>query len=143
MAHILGNASIAIINKKRLDGEKVTADKIIGEVANKTCIMFDNMISTGGTVCEAAKIVMANGASRVIVAATHGVFCGRAIEKLLDSPIDSIITTNTIPAGKRIAPLADKHVELCISGILSGAIRRNHNNESVSEMFTKASITKR
>lgn len=143
MANLLGNASIAIVNKKRIDGEQVAADKIIGEVEGKTCIMFDDMISTAGTMCEAAKIVMKHGAKSIIIAATHGVFCGRAIEKILDAPIDEIITTNSIPGGKRILPLGERYVELCISKLLAEAIRRNHNRESVSALFRHTAGTKR
>jgi ribose-phosphate pyrophosphokinase len=83
MANML-DGDLAIINKKRISGSKVITDKrIIGDVRNKTVLMFDDMISTAGTMCEASDLVMHEGANRVIVAATHGIFCGHAIDKLI------------------------------------------------------------
>ena len=129
------SADLAIINKRRTSGSEVTTGHLIGDVKNKTVLMFDDMISTAGTVCEAAKLVMDNGANRVIVAATHAVLVGLAMERLAEAPIEQVVVTNTIPGGERFAPLQDKLVELCVSPLLGEAIHRIHHNMSVSELF--------
>lgn len=108
-ANLLGG-ELAIINKRRLSGEAVATAHLIGTVEGKTVIMFDDMISTAGTVCEAAKLVMERGARQVIAAATHGVLVGLAIQRLAESPISRVVITNTIPADGRLAPLDRKSV---------------------------------
>jgi ribose-phosphate pyrophosphokinase len=117
---------------------------LVGDVKGKTVLMFDDMISTAGTVCEAAKVVAAAGASRVIAAATHPVLVGKAIERLSAAPIDQIVLTNTIPLDeKAVAPIRGKIVELCVGSLLGEAIRRIHNNESISALFKDTAGTKR
>jgi ribose-phosphate pyrophosphokinase len=88
---------LAIINKQRLSGSEIKTGNLIGDVAGKTVLMFDDMISTGGTVCEAAQLVMDEGAKDVIVAATHPVLAGLGAERLADAPISKVIVTDTIP----------------------------------------------
>lgn len=146
MANLLGG-DLAIINKRRLSGSDVTTGNLIGNVQNKTVLMFDDMISTAGTVCEAAKLVMEKGAKRVIAAATHPVLVGPAVERLNKSPISQVVVCNTIPltdlhAGKAAA-LQGKLVELCVGTLLGEAIFRIHNNQSVSALFRKTAGTKR
>ncbi len=135
---------LAIINKRRVSGSAVTTGALIGNVEGKTILMFDDMISTAGTICEAAKLVMERGAKKVIAAATHAVLCGPAIERLAAAPISQLVVTNTIPLDeKRIAPIKDKVVELCVGTLLGEAIRRIHNNQSVSALFKHTAGTKR
>jgi ribose-phosphate pyrophosphokinase len=134
---------IAFINKKRISGTEVSG-QIIGDVKGKTVLMFDDIISTAGTVCEAAKVVMAAGARQVIAAATHAVMAGPAVQRLADSPISRIMVTNSIPVRpERVAPIKDKLVELCVGELLGKAIIRIHNNQSISELFKKTAGTKR
>jgi ribose-phosphate pyrophosphokinase len=142
MANMLGG-DLAIINKKRLSGEKVATGNLIGSVEGKTVLMFDDMISTAGTVCEAAKLVKLHGAKQVIAAATHGVFVGPAIERLLASPINQIIVTNTINSNDRLKALGDRLVELSVGSLLGEAIKRIHNNESISALFRSTAGPKR
>jgi len=143
MANLLGG-DLAIINKKRVSGSKiVTGTKIIGDVKDKTVLMFDDMISTAGTVIEAAKLAKQEGASRIIAAATHGLLCGTAIERLIDSPIEQIVITNTIPTAVKASERNEKFVDLCVSKLLSEAIYRIHNNLSLSEMFERTAGVKR
>jgi ribose-phosphate pyrophosphokinase len=137
------SADLAVIYKKRLSGEKVTAGELIGSVKDKTVVMFDDMISTAGTVCEAARLVMERGARQVIAAATHGVLVGPAIQRLSESPISKVIVTNSIPTDGRVAPIRDKFTQLCIGPLIGEAIRRIHFNESVSALFNKTAGTKR
>jgi len=142
MANLLGG-DLAIINKRRLSGSTVVTGNLIGSVAGKTVLMFDDMISTAGTVCEAAKVVMDKGAKDVIAAATHPVLVGPAVERLVNSPISKVVVCNTIPFADRCAPLMPKIVELCVGSLLGQAIHRIHNNQSVSALFKHTAGTKR
>ncbi|HPO93030.1 MAG TPA: ribose-phosphate pyrophosphokinase [Phycisphaerales bacterium] len=142
-ANILGG-DLAIIHKRRLSGSEVKTGTLIGNVKNRTVLMFDDMITTAGTVCEAAKVVMQAGASKVLVAATHGVLVGMAMERLRDAPISRVVCTNTLPDGaERTQPLGDRYVELCVADLLGEAIHRIHNNMSVSALFKKTAGVKR
>ena len=141
-ANLLGG-DLAIINKRRISGSDVTTGHLIGSVKNKTVLMFDDMITTAGTICEAAKVVMEHGARRVIAAATHPVLVGLAMERLAASPISQVVVTNTIPTGERVAPIKDKLVELCVSKLLGDAIYRIHHNQSVSALFRRGAGPKR
>ena len=142
MANLLGG-DLAIINKRRLSGSQVSIGNLIGSVEGKTVLMFDDIISTAGTGCEAAKLVMERGAKQVIAAATHAVLVGPAVERLLASPINKIVVTNSIPLPDRISPLKPKLVELCVGTLLGEAIHRIHSNQSVSALFRKTAGTKR
>lgn len=142
MANLL-DADLAIINKRRLSGTQVDVGNLIGNVAGKQVLMFDDMISTGGTVCEAARLVMDEGATDVISAATHGVLAGKAIERLAESPISQVVVTDTIPMTERVAPLKDKLTVLSVGDLLGEAVGRIHNNSSVSELFRSTAGVKR
>jgi ribose-phosphate pyrophosphokinase len=142
MANVLGG-HLAIINKRRLSGEKVATGHLIGSVEGKTVLMFDDMISTAGTVCEAAKLVKENGARDVIAAATHGVFVGPAIERLVASPISKVVVTDTVPLPSRAAALGSKLHVLSVGELLGEAIGRIHNNQSVSALFKQTAGVKR
>lgn len=141
-ANLLGG-DLAIINKQRLSGSEVTTTNLIGSVEGKSVLMFDDMISTAGTVCEAARLVMEQGATRVIAAATHGVLVGLAIERLRESPISKVVVTNTIPGNSRAVGLGDKLEVLCVSKLLGEAIHRIHHNLSISELFKDTAGVKR
>lgn len=137
------NGDLAIINKRRLSGSSVTTGNLIGSVEGKTVLMVDDMITTAGTVCEAARLVKDRGARQVIVAATHGVLVGMAMQRLNEAPIDRVVVTNTIPTDGRFDPIRHKLTVLCIGQLLGEAIYRIHNNRSVSELFRGTSGTKR
>lgn len=142
MANLLGG-DLAIINKRRLSGSDVTTTNLIGSVRGKTVLMYDDMISTAGTIVEAARLVLDNGASRIIAAATHPVLVGMAMERIKASPISSIVCTNTIPCGSRIDPIKDRFVELSVGKLLAEAIHRIHHNMSISALFRKTAGPKR
>lgn len=142
-ANLLGG-DLAIIHKRRLSGSEVKTGSLIGNVKGRTVLMYDDMISTAGTVCEAAKVVVNAGASKVIVAATHGVLVGMAMERLSEAPISRIVCTNTLPDGiERAARIKDRYVELCVADLLGEAIHRIHHNMSVSALFKKTAGAKR
>ena len=125
---------LAIVDKRRDSALETKQRNIIGgPVEGKVCLMFDDMISTAGSICGAAKLIHENGAKEIHVAATHGIFCGPAIERLDNSPIDSVVVTNTIPLAE------DKSLSkikfLSVAPLLAEAIRRIHSNKSISQMF--------
>jgi ribose-phosphate pyrophosphokinase len=95
--------------------------------------MFDDIVSTAGSICGAAKILQRNGAAEIHVAATHGVLCGPAFERLKEAPITSVVLTDTIPLGED--QLLPKITVLSVSTLLGEGIKRIHRNESVSRLF--------
>ncbi|MFM9957022.1 MAG: ribose-phosphate diphosphokinase [Phycisphaerales bacterium] len=141
-ADILGG-DLAITFKKRISGSEVQASQIVGNVKGRTVLMVDDMVSTAGTICEAARVLKDAGAKRVMVAATHGVFCGPAVERIKKSSIDRIIVTNTIPHEQRVASIRDRVVTLCVSKLFADAIRHIHENKSVSALFKRFAESKR
>jgi len=137
------DADLAIIHKRRTSGSEVEVGALIGDVRNKTVLMIDDMISTGGTVCEAAHLVKDKGAREVIAAATHGVLVGAAKERLAQEVIDRVVITDTIPDDGRLEPLRPKLVELSVARLLGEAIHRIHNDLSVSALFRDTAGAKR
>lgn len=133
LAEVLGTP-IAIIVKRRPEPNKAEVTELIGDVAGRTAIMFDDMIDTGGSVIHGAEALIQRGAKEVYAACTHGVLSGGAPERLIASPIKQVIITDTIP-------LPDKHdgkiVSVSVAGLLADAIKRIHNECSVSEIFSK------
>ena len=125
---------LAIIDKRRTGAETTSQENIIGgPLEGSVALMFDDMISTAGSICGAAELVKKHGAKEIHVAATHGIFAGQAIERLADAPIDSIVVTDSVPlpAEKRL----EKIEVLTVAGILGEAIKRIHRHESISEIF--------
>lgn len=142
MANLLGG-DLAIINKRRISGSTVTTGNLIGNVENKTVLMFDDMISTAGTVVEAAKLLKERGAREIIAAATHAVLVDPAVERLKASPITKVVVCNTIPLNGRSDPIKDKIIVLCVGSLLGEAIKRIHENKSISALFKDTAGTKR
>ena len=128
---------LAIIDKRRVSGSEVAIGRIIGEVKGKTVLMMDDMITTAGTVCEAAKLCKDEGAERVCVGATHAILCGPAVERLQAAPIDEVVVTNTIPLPAKTVEALDKLKILSVAELIGEAIGRIHNDESVSSLFLK------
>ncbi|MBS1959454.1 MAG: ribose-phosphate pyrophosphokinase [Bdellovibrionales bacterium] len=129
------NANVAIIDKRRTGPNVAKAMHIIGEVAGKTAIIIDDMIDTAGTLTEAANAVANHGAKRVLAAATHGVFSGPAIQRIMDSKLEKVIITDTIPLSSD-AKRCKKVDQLSVAPLLAEAIFRIHNYDSVSSLFT-------
>ncbi len=128
--------TLAIIDKRRQSATTTAQENLIGgPVAGKVCLMFDDMISTAGSICGAAKLIKALGAREVHVAATHGVFSGQAIERLKSSPIDSIVVTDTIPLPKEKS--FPQIRILSVASLLGEAIKRIHYHQSISEIFSE------
>jgi ribose-phosphate pyrophosphokinase len=129
------NVDLAIIDKRRVSGSDIVIENIIGNVKDKTVLMVDDLISTGGTVCNAAKLCMDRGAKAIYIAATHPVLCGPAVERLSTAPIKGLIVTDTIPLSQRAKAELPGIEVLTVSELLGEAIRRIHRNESVSSLF--------
>ncbi|MCL2647705.1 MAG: ribose-phosphate pyrophosphokinase [Phycisphaerales bacterium] len=137
------NADLAFIDKRRDSATSVEMDNIVGDIQGKSILMIDDMITTGGTIAEASRVLREQGAGKIYAAATHGVFAGKAIEKLAAAPIDRIIVTDTIPTCERLAPLKDKLTILSVAPLMGEAIKRIHLNQSVSDVLKGASAGKR
>lgn len=124
---------LAIIDKRRDKHNEAIASHVIGDVKDKVCIMFDDMIDTAGTICEASRLLLTKGAKDVYVCAAHAVFSGPAIERLENSPIKEVIVTNTIPHD--LSKMPSKIKQLSIAPLLGEAISRIHDDESISSLF--------
>ena len=129
---------IAIIDKRRLSADNVSQENIIGgPMEGKVALMFDDMISTAGSIVGAAELVRKKGAREIHVAASHGVFAGPAIERLRNAPIDSIVVTDSIPISPE-KQLPNMKV-LSVAPILAEAIKRIHQHKSISAIFSDTS----
>ena len=124
---------IAIIDKRRDKHNEAIAANVIGDVEGKICLMFDDIIDTAGTICEAAKLLKSKGAKEIYVCATHPVFSGPALERLGSAPITQCIVTNTIPLDTDKLPTNIKQIS--VAPLLAQAISRIHDDESVSSLF--------
>ena len=123
---------LAIVDKRRTSGDTVVTENVIGEVEGMDVLLTDDMISTAGTITEAARILKAKGAQKVYVAATHAVFCGQAIERLNNSPVEAIFVSNTIPI---LGEQPERLNVVSVAPLLARAISRIHREESVSALF--------
>jgi ribose-phosphate pyrophosphokinase len=131
------DSKLAIIDKRRDSGSTVVSKRLIGDVEGKNVLMVDDMISTAGTICEAAKLVTEKGAKKVIAAATHGVIVGPAIERINASPISEVIITDTIATGSRLDGISDKLQVLSVARFLGEAVHRIHHHMSISSLFNR------
>ena len=131
----LGGAPIAFIHKTRdpLVPNESIANRVVGDVAGRTCILQDDMIDTGGTIIKAAEALFEAGAADVIVAATHAVLSGPAVDRLKNSRVSEIVVTDTLPIGdeKRF----DKLTVLSIAPLLARGIREVFDDGSVTSLF--------
>jgi len=126
--------TLAIVDKRRTSAETTVQENVIGgPVEGKIVLMFDDMISTAGSICGAAKVLHEKGAREVHVATTHAVLCGPAVERLQAANLASIVCTDSIPLDVS-AELPNTQV-LSIAPLLGEAIKRIHRNESVSRLF--------
>ncbi len=126
---------MAVIDKRRLGGDATRASRVIGDVNGKTVLLFDDMITTGGTAAEAIRLLRRHGARRFLVAATHAVMAGPALQRLAECSVDWIVVTNTIPLRPEVREALPRIEVLSVASLLGEAIRRIHLNLSVSELF--------
>jgi ribose-phosphate pyrophosphokinase len=130
------NANLAIIDKRRQRASEVAEMNLVGEVRDSIALLIDDMIDTAGTITEAAKVIMAAGATEVIACATHPILSDPACERIGKSVIKELVTTNSIPLKARTQAELSNLKVLSVASLLAEAIRRIHNEESVSSLFS-------
>ena len=131
----LGGAPLAFIHKTRTTSRpnESVANRVVGDVRGRVCVLVDDMIDSGGTVCQAADALMADGAAGVIIAATHAILSDPAVDRLKNSVAREVIVTNTlpIPSDRRF----DKLTVLSIAPLISRAVREVFEDGSVTSLF--------
>jgi ribose-phosphate pyrophosphokinase len=134
------DAALAIVDKRRVEANVAEVMHVIGDVNGRTCLIIDDLIDTAGTLVKTAEALMENGATSVYACASHAVLSGPAVENIRNSVIKEVVVTNTIP----LTPEADaartekggKISVLSIAGLIGRAIQANHEETSVSKLFT-------
>ena len=134
LAKRLGDADLAIIDKRRPKANVAEVMNIIGEVEGKNCVLVDDLVDTAGTLCKAAGALKSHGALSVSAYCTHPVLSGDAIKNITGSVLDELVVTDTIPLSKE-AVACGRIRQVSISTMLAETIRRIHFEESVSEMY--------
>ncbi|HZZ95445.1 MAG TPA: ribose-phosphate diphosphokinase [Jatrophihabitantaceae bacterium] len=134
-ADALGGLDIAFVHKSRdIDAaNEIVANRVVGEIAGRRCLLIDDMIDTGNSIVKAADLLFDNGATDVVVAATHGVFSTPAVDRLKNSRISEVIVTNTLPI--RPDQEFDKLTVLSIAPLLAQAIKEVFEDGSVTSLF--------
>jgi ribose-phosphate pyrophosphokinase len=128
------NASLAIIDKRREGPNVSEVMNIIGEVKGKTAIILDDMVDTAGTLTQAAQALKSRGTTSIYACCTHPVLSGPAIKRIEESPIDSLVVTNTIPLSDG-AKNCKKITILSVAELLGETVKRIYNSQSVSTLF--------
>ena len=128
------NANLAIIDKRREKPGSSEVMNIIGDVSKHHCIIVDDIIDSGGTICNAAQALIDVGAISVDAYVTHGVLSGSAVSNIINSPLSSLVTTNSIKATEAVN-MSSNIRQISIAPIIGEAIRRVHMEQSVSSLF--------
>ncbi len=128
------DANLAIIDKRRIRANVVGEMQIIGDIDDRAAVIVDDMVDTAGTLCTAAEAVRAAGSPLILACATHAVLSGPAIRRLQESTLDELVVTDTIPAGQR-ETRTGKITVLPVAPLLAEAIRRTHDEASISSLF--------
>ena len=128
-----GNANIAIIDKRRAVANKVAEMKVVGDVKDRTCIIVDDMIDTGGTLVKAGELLMESGAKRIISSCVHPVLSGNACDRLNESAFEEIVVCDSIRIPKSFK--CDKLTVLNVAPLFAEAVRRIHSEDSISSLF--------
>ena len=125
-------ADLAIVDKRRVSGSEIAIEHMIGDVEDMDVILVDDMISTAGTITDACRMALAHGARKAYIAATHGLFCGSALERIENSSVERIFVTDTV---RPQADYPDRIQILTVAPLLAEAIHRIHTASSVSSLF--------
>ena len=126
-------ADLAIVDKRRINDKQAEVMNIMGEVRGKNVIIVDDIVATAGSLVEAAGAVKQAGAKDVYATITHPVLCGPAMERITASPLKELVVTDTIPIEE--SKITDKIKVLTLAPLLANAIKRIHNEESISILF--------
>jgi len=127
-------AGLAVLDKRRSEANVSEVMHVIGEVKGKVCVLIDDMIDTAGTICQAADALTEKGAAAVYGCATHPVLSGPALDRINRSTLKELVVTNTIPLNGKEKECPKLRC-LSVASLLAEAIRRIHDNESVSSLF--------
>src|SRR5690606_17093641 len=128
------DAPLAIIDKRRERPGESEVMNVIGEVAGQTCILVDDIIDSGGTLCNAAEALVEKGATSVVGYITHGVFSGGAVARIMASKIETLVITDTIVPTEAVR-VANNIEVLSLASLIGEAIQRTAQEESVSTLF--------
>jgi ribose-phosphate pyrophosphokinase len=128
------DADLAIIDKRRPKPNVSEVMHIIGDVENRTCVIMDDMIDTANTLCHAATALRDNGAKKVLAYCTHPVLSGKAIERIMNSVLDEVVVTDTIPL-RGDAQACPKIRQLSCATLLGETMSRISRDDSVSSLF--------
>ncbi|OBX51668.1 ribose-phosphate pyrophosphokinase [Moraxella nonliquefaciens] len=134
VAKSLGDADLAIIDKRRAKANESEVMHIIGDVLGRDCIIVDDIVDTAGTLCKAAQALKDKGAKRVVGYITHPVLSGKALDNITNSALDEIVVTDTIPLTDK-AKTCSKIRQVTIASMIAESLRRINNEESISAMF--------
>jgi ribose-phosphate pyrophosphokinase len=126
------DADLAIIDKRRPRANVADVMNVIGDVKGRTAILLDDIVDTAGTLCTDAEALKAFGAKKILACTSHGVLSGPAIDRLNKAPIEELMITNSIPLKGRPSP---KITVLSVATLLAEAIKRIHEDQSVSQLF--------
>jgi ribose-phosphate pyrophosphokinase len=126
-------AELAVCDKYRKEANKIESMRLIGEVTGKDVVLVDDLVDTAGTICKAAGLLKENGAKSVRAVCTHAVLSGKAYENIESSVLEELVVTDTIPLTKD----SKKIKVLTVSDLFAKAIRKIHDNESISSLFIK------
>ncbi|HSN87106.1 MAG TPA: ribose-phosphate pyrophosphokinase [Thermoanaerobaculia bacterium] len=127
-------AGLAIADKRRTAPNVAEVMHIIGDVSGKNVLIVDDIIDTAGTLCKTVDALKKEGAVRILAAGTHGILSGPALDRIRNSPLESVFITNTTPLDEKLSRL-DKLRPLSVAPLLGEAIRRIHEDSSVSSLF--------
>lgn len=127
-------AGLAIVDKRRTKPNEAEVMNVIGDVGGQTALIVDDIIDTGGTLTKTVDALRAHGAKEVMAVGVHGVLSGPALERLRKAPIREVLVTNTTPMEEKLR-LLDKLRPLSVAGLLGEAVRRIHEDSSVSSLF--------
>ena len=128
------DARLAIVDKRRESANVSEVMNVVGDVEGRTCIVVDDIVDTAGTLTEAAKALMREGAAEVSAVITHGVLSGPAVKRIEESPLKEVVVADTIPLRPE-AEACDKLAVVTVAHLLGESIRRINNEESVSSLF--------
>jgi ribose-phosphate pyrophosphokinase len=129
------DAGLAIIDKRRTAPNTAEVMHLIGDVEGCNALVVDDIIDTAGTLTKSVDALKSKGAQRVLAAGVHGILSGPALQRIADSPMETVLITNTTPVDEKLARLPDKLHPLSVAPLLGEAIRRIHENSSVSSLF--------
>ena len=128
-------AELALVDKRRPKADAVEIMNVIGDVEGKNVVFFDDVITTGRTLCQAAEAIKARGAGKIFAGVSHGVFCEGAFERIDESPIEELIVTDTISHEQVDGRITNKITQLSVAVILGEAVQRIHEERSLSSLF--------